>query len=105
MILFFVCMFYLNTLQFHYIGKVFQLLKFRFFELLLPLYVAIFLSRFHTDICHSLIHATVFSNFFSSLHEPSTDINPCGGGVEYLHREPASRKRRRNGTKKGRAIA
>jgi hypothetical protein len=32
-------------------------------------------------------------------------INPCGGGVEYLHREPASRKRRRNGTKKGRAIA
>jgi hypothetical protein len=31
--------------------------------------------------------------------------NPCGGGVEYLHREPASRKRRRNGTKKGRAIA
>jgi hypothetical protein len=32
-------------------------------------------------------------------------LNPCGGGVEYLHREPASRKRRRNGTKKGRAIA
>jgi hypothetical protein len=32
-------------------------------------------------------------------------INPCGGGVEYLHREPASRKRRRNVTKKGRAIA
>jgi hypothetical protein len=31
--------------------------------------------------------------------------NPCGGGVEYLHREPAGRKRRRNGTKKGRAIA
>jgi hypothetical protein len=25
--------------------------------------------------------------------------NPCGGGVEYLHRDPASRKRRRNGTK------
>jgi hypothetical protein len=23
--------------------------------------------------------------------------NPCGGGVEYLHRDPASRKRRRNG--------
>jgi hypothetical protein len=31
--------------------------------------------------------------------------NLCGGGVEYLHRDPASRKRRRNGTKKGRAIA
>jgi hypothetical protein len=27
-------------------------------------------------------------------------VNPCGGGVEYLHREPASRKRRQNGTKK-----
>jgi hypothetical protein len=26
-------------------------------------------------------------------------------GVEYLHRDPARRKRRRNGTKKGRAIA
>jgi hypothetical protein len=25
---------------------------------------------------------------------------PCGGGVEYLHRDPASRKSRRNGTKK-----
>jgi hypothetical protein len=23
--------------------------------------------------------------------------NPCGGGVEYFHRDPASRKRRRNG--------
>jgi hypothetical protein len=30
---------------------------------------------------------------------------PCGGGVEYLHRDPAGRKRQRNGTKKGRAIA
>jgi hypothetical protein len=33
------------------------------------------------------------------------NLNPCGGGVEYLHREPASRKRQRNGTKNGRAIA
>jgi hypothetical protein len=24
-------------------------------------------------------------------------VNPCGGGVEYLHRDPASRKRWRNG--------
>jgi hypothetical protein len=31
--------------------------------------------------------------------------NPCGGGIEYLHRDPASRKRRRNGAKKGRALA
>jgi hypothetical protein len=29
-----------------------------------------------------------------------TYVNPCGGGVEYLHRDPASRKRRRNGAKK-----
>jgi hypothetical protein len=29
-----------------------------------------------------------------------THGNPCGGGVEYLHREPASCKRRRNGAKK-----
>jgi hypothetical protein len=25
-------------------------------------------------------------------------ITPCGGGVEYLHRNPASRRRRRKGT-------
>jgi hypothetical protein len=24
-------------------------------------------------------------------------VNPCGGGVEYLHRDPASRRRRRKG--------
>jgi hypothetical protein len=42
----------------------------------------------------------------SLLHLSLTPcINPCGGGVEYLHREPASHKRRRNGTKKGHAIA
>jgi hypothetical protein len=38
-------------------------------------------------------------------HKATFLENPCGGGAEYLHREPASRKRRRNGTKKGRAIA
>jgi hypothetical protein len=32
-------------------------------------------------------------------------LNSCRGGVEYLHRDPASSKRRRNGVKKGRAIA
>jgi hypothetical protein len=32
-------------------------------------------------------------------------VHPCGGGVEYLHRDPASRKKRRNETKKGGAIA
>jgi hypothetical protein len=25
-----------------------------------------------------------------------SEFNPCGGWVEYLHRDPASRKRRRN---------
>jgi hypothetical protein len=32
-------------------------------------------------------------------------LNLCGGGDEYLHRDPASRKKQRNGTKTGRAIA
>jgi hypothetical protein len=41
----------------------------------------------------------------SRIIEVFEELNPCGGGVEYLHREPASRKRRQNGTKKGRAIA
>jgi hypothetical protein len=27
-----------------------------------------------------------------------TLLHPCGGGVEYLHRDPASRRRRRKGT-------
>jgi hypothetical protein len=26
-----------------------------------------------------------------------TEEYPCGGGVEYLHRDPASRRRRQNG--------
>jgi hypothetical protein len=31
-------------------------------------------------------------------NNPKTDWpNPCGGGVEYLHRDPASRMRRRKG--------
>jgi hypothetical protein len=46
-------------------------------------------------------------NYVQDVQDTSLSLltNPCGGGVEYLHREPASRKRRRNGTKKGRAIA
>jgi hypothetical protein len=27
-------------------------------------------------------------------------IKPCGGGVDYLHRDPASRRRRRKGKSK-----
>jgi hypothetical protein len=34
----------------------------------------------------------IWSNTFSELA-----ILPCGGGVEYLHRDPASRRRRRKG--------
>jgi hypothetical protein len=40
--------------------------------------------------------------YFMLLYPP---LYPCGGGVEYLHRDPASSKRRRNWAKKGRAIA
>jgi hypothetical protein len=32
----------------------------------------------------------------SDHHQP----NPCGGGVEYLHRDPISRTRQRKGTLK-----
>jgi hypothetical protein len=35
-------------------------------------------------------------DFDSDLKE----FNPCGGGVEYLHRDPASRRRRRKGNLK-----
>jgi hypothetical protein len=44
-------------------------------------------------------------NIKIDLREIGWDVNPSGGGVEYLHRDPASRKRRRNGAKKGHAIA
>jgi hypothetical protein len=30
-------------------------------------------------------------------HQLGARHNPCGGGVEYLHRDPASRRRRRKG--------
>jgi hypothetical protein len=29
--------------------------------------------------------------------EPVIEADPCGGGFEYLHRDPASRRRRRKG--------
>jgi hypothetical protein len=47
----------------------------------------------------------VFSGKCTLIYGLVHHDNPCGGGVEYLHRDPASRKRRRNGAKKGRAIA
>jgi hypothetical protein len=59
---------------------------------------------------YSLINTALCSSDYilsSGMKTASNDLesNPCGGGVEYLHRDPASRKRRRNGAKKGRAIA
>jgi hypothetical protein len=33
------------------------------------------------------------------LRELKENWNPCGGGVEYLHRDPASSRRRRNSLK------
>jgi hypothetical protein len=36
------------------------------------------------------------AHFISFSHQ-SVSVNPCGGEVEYLHRDPASRRRRRKG--------
>jgi hypothetical protein len=37
-----------------------------------------------------------YSYKYNRSNMPSCD-SPCGGGVEYLHRDPASRRRRRKG--------
>jgi hypothetical protein len=34
---------------------------------------------------------------YISGHSDKNEVLPCGGGVEYLHRNPASRRRRRKG--------
>jgi hypothetical protein len=48
-----------------------------------------------------LVHPNGFTLLVCVLLTALTLLHyPCGGGVEYLHRDPASRKRRRNGTKK-----
>jgi hypothetical protein len=58
----------------------------------------------HTEISRSvcMIHnrLAVCGAFEINWINNNFILNPCGGGVEYLHRDPASRKRRRNGTKK-----
>jgi hypothetical protein len=38
-----------------------------------------------------------FVKYFQSLYDKYFPGYPCGGGVEYLHRDPASRSRRRKG--------
>jgi transposase len=40
---------------------------------------------------------TVLTNIYMLISWRLVAINPCGGGVEYLHRDPASRRRRRKG--------
>jgi hypothetical protein len=42
---------------------------------------------------------TWLSSQTADFFDIGTQKNPCGGGIEYLHRDPVSRKRRRNGTK------
>jgi hypothetical protein len=42
-----------------------------------------------------------------SLHQKerySRHIDPCGGGIEYLHRDTASRRRRRKGSLKSETV-
>jgi hypothetical protein len=47
-----------------------------------------------------LADETVGRNITLTLTLSSIHIYPCGGGVEYLHRDPASRRRRRKGKSK-----
>jgi hypothetical protein len=46
-----------------------------------------------------LLLETVFSTRFvqSGYKEDNRGVYPCGGGFEYLHRDPTSRRRRRKG--------
>jgi hypothetical protein len=48
-------------------------------------------------LCSSHWFASVTATLFVSLRAYHF-LNPCGGGLEYLHRIPASRKRRQKGT-------
>jgi hypothetical protein len=59
------------------------------------------------EVARKAVYAVLNVNIAISLDEMLLRLieHPCGGGVKYLHRDPASRKRQRNGTKKGRAIA
>jgi hypothetical protein len=49
---------------------------------------------FLCDPCRDIISKTVKSEFSP----------PCGGGVEYLHRDPASRRRRRKGKSRSETV-
>jgi hypothetical protein len=41
--------------------------------------------------------ATVLQLFIGTSYMCSKKKIPCGGGIEYLHHDPASRKKRQNG--------
>jgi hypothetical protein len=42
-------------------------------------------------------HFSMKTEDYISGRTDKKEFNPCGGGVEYLHRDPASRRRRRKG--------
>jgi hypothetical protein len=54
-------------------------------------------QRSDTDITELLNfrNASILASDLNAKH--SVWSHPCGGGVEYLHRDPASRRRRRKG--------
>jgi hypothetical protein len=53
-----------------------------------------FVHRTRATFCHNTGLIRVILTW---LREYSFCITPCGGGIEYLHRDPASRRRRRKG--------
>jgi hypothetical protein len=48
-----------------------------------------------SSVTRQNVNTSACGRAVSSLHPIRAD--PCGGGVEYLHRDPASRRRRRKG--------
>jgi hypothetical protein len=55
-----------------------------------------------TDATIEVLLETVFCTRSSHMgykegKRKKNGLNPCGGGVEYLHRDPASRRRRQKG--------
>jgi hypothetical protein len=62
-------------------------------------------DRFPWGPCRGVILETIDANSFkpTTVHRSTnwaTREYPCGGGVEYLHRDPASRRRQRKGSLK-----
>jgi hypothetical protein len=61
------------------------------------------LSSVMSQYIHACIHTNIHSHVHTCIricmhvHKHTLTGNPCGGGVEYFHRDPASRRRRRKG--------